>query len=87
MIQFDRQGQNGNSYEGTFNLNFILPEVNKATCIDSSYYFNSSTQRFQDGDKVVITIHRINSNQLKLTFQTANGSNRIKNVKLLAPAA
>lgn len=87
MIQFDRQGSNGNTYEGTFNLNFILPEVNKATCIDSSYYFNSSTQRFQDGGKVVITIHRINSNQLKLTFQSADGSNRFKNVKLLAPPA
>ena len=87
LIQFDRQGNNGNTYEGTFNYNFLLPDVNKATCIDSSYYFNSSTQRFQDGGKVVITIHRINSNQLRLTFQTADGKNRFKNVKLLAPSA
>lgn len=87
MIQFDRQGNNGNTYEGTFNLNFLLPDVNKATFIDSSYYFNSSTQRFQDGGKVGITIHRINSNQLKLTFQLFDGSNRFKNVKLLAPPA
>lgn len=87
MIQFDRYGSNGNTYEGTNSLNFLLPDVNKATFIDSSYYFNSSTQRFQDGGKVVITIHRINSNQLKLTFQTADGGNRFKNVKLLAPPA
>lgn len=87
MIQFDRQGSNGNTYEGTNNLNFLLPEVNKATFIDSSYYFNSSTQRFQDGGKAVITIHRISSSQLKLTFQLADGSNRIKNVKVFAPPA
>ena len=69
MIQFDRYGANGNTYEGTINLNFLLPDINKATCIDSAYYFNSSNQRFQDGAKAVITIHRVNSNQLKLTFQ------------------
>lgn len=69
MIQFDRYGANGNTYEGTFNLNFLLPEVNKATFVDSGFYFNSSNQRFQDGGKAGITIHRVNSNQLKLTFQ------------------
>ena len=87
MIQFDRYGSNGNTYEGTINLNFLLPDINKATFIDSAYYFNSSNQRFQDGGKSVITIHRVNSNQLKLTFQLWDGSNRIKNVKLLAPPA
>lgn len=87
MIQFDRQGQNGNSYEGTFNLNFLLPDINKATFVDSSYYFNSSNQKFQDGGKVGITIHRISSTQLKLTFQLWDGSNRIKNVKVFAPPA
>ena len=87
MIQFDRYGSNGNNYEGTINLNFLLPDINKATFIDSAYYFNSSNQRFQDGAKAVITIHRVNSNQLKLTFQLWDGSNRIKNVKLLAPSA
>lgn len=87
MIQFDRQGQNGNAYEGTINLNFLLPDINKATFVDSSFYFNSSNQRFQDGGKVGITIHRINSSQLKLTFQLWDNGNRIKNVKLLAPPA
>ena len=87
MIQFDRYGSNGNTYEGTINLNFLLPDINKATFIDSAYYFNSSNQRFQDGGKAVITIYRVNSNQLKLTFQLWDGSNRIKNVKLLAPSA
>ena len=87
MIQFDRYGSNGNKYEGTINLNFLLPDINKATFIDSAYYFDSSNQRFQDGGKAVITIYRVNSNQLKLTFQLWDGSNRIKNVKLLAPPA
>ena len=87
MIQFDRQGNNGNTYEGTFNLNFILPDINKATWVEANTYFNSSNQRFQDGGRAGITIHRINSNQLKLTFQLWSGNNRIKNVKLLAPPA
>lgn len=87
MIQFDRQGQNGNTYEGTFNLNFLLPDINKATFVYSSFYFNSSNQRFQDGGKAGITIHRISSSQLKLTFQLWDGSNRIKNVKVFAPPA
>lgn len=87
MIQFDRYGANGNTYEGTINLNFILPDTNKATFIDSSFYFNSSNKRFQDGSKAVITIYRVNSNQLQLTFQLWDGSNRIRNVKLLAPPA
>ena len=87
MIQFDRYGANGNTYEGTFNLNFILPDTNKATFIDSMYYFNSSNQRFQDGGKAGITIHRRSSGELALTFQLWEGSNRIKNVKLLAPSA
>ena len=87
MIQFDRQGQNGNSYEGTFNLNFILPDINKATWVEANTYFNSSAGRFQDGGRAGITIYRTSSNQLKLTFQLWSGNNRIKNVKLLAPAA
>ena len=87
MIQFDRQGNNGNTYEGTFNLNFILPDINKATWVEANTYFNSSNQKFQDGGRAGITIHRINRNQLKLTFQLWSGSNRIKNVKLLAPSA
>ena len=87
MIQFDRQGNNGNTYEGTFNLNFILPDINKATWVEANTYFNSSNQRFQDGGRAGITIYRVNSNQLKLTFQLWSGNNRIKNVKLLAPPA
>ena len=85
MIQFDRQGNNGNTYEGTFNLNFILPDINKATWVEANTYFNSSNQRFQDGGRAGITIYRVNSNQLKLTFQLWSGNNRIKNVKLYAP--
>ena len=87
MIQFDRYGANGNNYEGTFNLNFLLPDVNKATFIDSSFYFNSGNQRFQDGGTGGITIHRSSSSEVALTFQLWDRSNRIKNVKLLAPQA
>ena len=87
MIQFDRYGSNGNNYEGTINLNFLLPDINKATWVEANTYFNSSNQRFQDGGKAGITIHRTSSSQLKLTFQLWDGSNRIKNVKLLAPPA
>ena len=87
MIQFDRQGQNGNKYEGTFNLNFLLPEVNKATFVEGNTYFDNANQRFQEGRKVGITIHRINNSQLKLTFQMWDGSNRIKDIKVFAPPA
>lgn len=87
MIQFDRYGSNGNTYEGTFNLNFILPDTNKATVVEANLYFNNSNKRFEAGQRACITIHRISSNQLKLTFQLWDGSNRIKNVKLLAPPA
>ena len=87
MIQFDRYGSNGNNYEGTFNLNFILPDTNKATVVESNLYFNNSNKRFEAAQRASITIYRVNSNQLKLTFQLWDGSNRIKNVKLLAPPA
>ena len=87
MIQFDRYGANGNNYEGTFNLNFILPDTNKATVVESNLYFNNSNKRFQDGAKAVITIHRRSSSELALTFQLWDRSNRIRNVKLLAPSA
>lgn len=87
MIQFDRYGSNGNNYEGTFNLNFLLPDVNKATIVESNTYFNNSNKRFEAGQRACITIYRVNSNQLQLTFQLWDGSNRIRNVKLLAPPA
>lgn len=87
MIQFDRQGQNGNTYEGTFNLNFILPDINKATWVEANVYFNSNTRRFEGGARAGITIHRTSSSQLKLTFQLWDNGNRIKNVKVFAPAA
>lgn len=87
MIQFDRYGSNGNNYEGTFNLNFILPDTNKATIVESNLYFNNSNKRFEAAQRACITIYRVNSNQLKLTFQLWDGSNRIRNVKLLAPPA
>lgn len=69
MIQFDRQGQNGNKYEGTFNLNFLLPDINKATIVESNTYFNNSNKRFEAAQRACITIYRVNSNQLQLTFQ------------------
>ena len=87
MIQFDRYGSNGNTYEGTFNLNFLLPDVNKATWIEANTYFNNSNKRFEEGGKAGITIHRRSSGELALTFQLWDGSNRIRNVKLLAPSA
>ena len=86
MIQFDRYGANGNTYEGTFNLNFLLPDVNKATWVEANTYFNNSNRRFENGGKSGITIDRTSSNQLKLTFQLWDGGNRIRNVKLLAPS-
>lgn len=86
LIQFDRMGSNGNTYEGTFNLNFLLPEVNKATFVESNTYFDNN-KRFQSGGKAGITIYRLNNNTLRLTFQLWDGSNRIKNFKLLAPPA
>ena len=85
MIQFDRYGANGNTYEGTFNLNFLLPDVNKATWVEANTYFNNSNRRFENGGKSGITIDRTSSNQLKLTFQLWDSGNRIRNVKLLAP--
>lgn len=87
MIQFDRQGQNGNTYEGTINVNFMLPSVGQATFAGSTLWYNSSNKRFEEGRRVGITIERINSTQLKLTYQCWDGSNRIKNIKLLAPPA
>ena len=86
MIQFDRQGQNGNTYEGTINFNFMLPNVGQATFAGSALWYNSSNKRFEEGRRVGITIERINNNQLKFTYQCWDGSNRIKNIKLLAPA-
>ena len=86
MIQFDRYGSNGNKYEGTFNLNFLLPDVNKATWVETNVYF-SNNRRFENAARAGITIARTSSNQLKLTFQLWDGNNRIKNVKLLAPPA
>ena len=86
MIQFDRYGSNGSKYEGTFNLNFILPETGQATFVESNTYFDNNS-RFQSGGKAGITIHRISNIELKLTFQLWDGGNRIKNVKLLAPPA
>ena len=86
MIQFDRYGSNGNTYEGTFNLNFLLPDVNKATWVEANVYF-SNNRRFENGGKAGIVIDRTSSNQLKLTFQLWDSGNRIRNVKLLAPQA
>lgn len=86
LIQFDRYGSNGSKYEGTFNLNFILPETGQATFVESNTYFDNNS-RFQEGRKAGITIHRISNIELKLTFQLWDGGNRIKNVKLLAPPA
>lgn len=85
MIQFDRQGQNGSTYEGTINFNFMLPNVGQATFAGSALWYNSSNKKFEEGRRVGITIERINNTQLKLTYQCWDGSNRIKNVKLLAP--
>lgn len=87
MIQFDRQGQNGNTYEGTINVNFMLPNAGQATFAGSTLWYNSSNKRFEEGRRVGITIERINNTQLKLTYQCWDGSNRIKNIKLLAPPA
>lgn len=86
MIQFDRQGQNGNTYEGTINVNFMLPNVGQATFAGSVLWYNSGNKRFEEGRRVGITIERINNTQLKFTYQCWDGSNRIKNIKLLAPA-
>lgn len=85
IIHFDRYGSNGNTYEGTFNLNFLLPDVNKATWVEANTYFNSSTRRFEGGGRAGITIDRTSSNQLKLTFQLWDGGNRIKNVRIYTP--
>lgn len=87
MIQFDRQGQNGNTYEGTINVNFMLPNVGQATFAGSVLWYNSGNKRFEEGRRVGITIERINNTQLKFTYQCWDGSNRIKNIKLLAPPA
>ena len=84
MIQFDRYGANGNTYEGTFNLNFLLPDVNKATRVETNVYF-SNLRRFENAAKAGIVIDRTSSNQLKLTFQLWDSGHRIRNVKLLAP--
>ena len=84
MIKFDRMGNNGNKYEGTFYYNFLLPEINQATWVESNVYF-SNNRRFESAAKAGITIDRTSSNQLKLTFQLWDGGNRIKNVKLFTP--
>lgn len=85
IIQFDRYGANGSKYEGTFNLNFLLPDVNKATWVEANVYFNDSNKRFDNGGKAGITILRTSATALRLTFQLWDAGNRITNVRLYAP--
>ena len=85
MIQFDRKGNNGSKYEGTFYYNFLLPGINQATWVGSGFWYNSATQRFDTAANVGITILRTNTSTLQLTIQCWDGGNRISNIKLFAP--
>ena len=69
IIQFDRMGSNGNTYEGTINYAFILPDLNKATFADCTVYFNNSNKRFDAGARAGITILRTGATTLTFTFQ------------------
>ena len=69
MIQFDRKGRNGNTYEGTINYNFLLPDINKATFVGNSFWYNSTNKRFESGANAGITILRTNASTLQLTIQ------------------
>ena len=85
IIQFDRMGRNGSTYEGTFNYNFLLPDLNKATWVEANTYFNSGNKRFDNGGKAGITILRTSATAIQLTFQLWDNGNRITNVKLYTP--
>ena len=85
IIQFDRKGNNGSTYEGTINYAFILPDINQAIFADCSVYYNSSNKRFDSGARAGITILRTGATTLQFTFQCWDGGNRISNIKLLAP--
>lgn len=85
MIKFDRMGNNGNKYEGTIYYNFLLPEINQATFVGNSFWYNSTNKRFETGANAGITILRTNTNTLQLTLQCWDNGNRISKIKLFAP--
>ena len=85
MIQFDRKGNNGNKYEGTIYYNFLLPEINQATFVGNSFWYNSTNKKFETGANAGIAILRTNTSTLQLTIQLWDNGNRISNIKLFAP--
>lgn len=85
MIKFDRMGNNGNKYEGTIYYNFLLPEINQATFVGNSFWYNSTNKKFETGVNAGITILRTNSTTLQLTIQLWDQGNRISKIQLFAP--
>lgn len=86
IIKYDRIVKNGSVYEGTVNGSFMLPELNEASFFTTRLYFVSSTNNFEEGSRVGISIRRKSAQIITLKAQIWDGTKAIKNIKLYRPA-